>query len=205
LRKPLLFTVGLVFLLGACSLFGPKEFKPTGTPFTLGSSITVTSFNGEPPGWDPRGLFALGLTIRSATGDTVLDTLPAGLFLVPGSNEVQNIILLKPFIIRALPGDTAWTIAGFCCNSGLHAPGGEDGFDFGPVTDNALFEQLIGIVADKDYTSALVTVQQAVWDITDNGRLSQTWVDQLNALPPDTTNAPVPVPGPTVRQLKQAR
>ena len=195
-----------ILILVACSWFNPEEqFTPSGTSFTLSPDITLAGIDGEGPGYDPNGVFQLGLTARSNTDTTTCDTLIAGLFLVPESDAVQNIILLKPRVLLVGPADTTYTIGGFCCNGSLDAPEAGNRFDLGPVTDNSLFRQLIGLVSDKDITYGGFVVQEAVWDITDNNRLSQTYIDEINQLPPDTSRAPTPTPDPPVRPLKRNR
>lgn len=178
-----------VLLLAGCNLFGPREFEPKGTVFQLNPAISVTKVDAYTPYCDPRGLFQIGLYCHS-NGDTVCDTLVAGLFFVPRSKQVQTIIILKPRIIRVGAADTIVPIGGFCCHSGRDAPDSGDLFEIGPVTNNDKFEQLIELVRDKDITYGLSMVQMAVWDITDNNRLSQTYIDQIRALPPDTTERP---------------
>lgn len=188
--KHVLLSGLVVLLFVGCNLFGPREFEPKGTAFQLNPAISVARLDAYTPYANPRGLFQLGLYCRS-TGDTVCDTLVAGLFFIPRSKSVQAIIILKPHIIRVGPADTILPIGGFCCHSGRDAPDSGDLFEIGPVTNNSKFEQLIELVRDKDITYNLSMVQMAVWDITDNNRLSQTYIDQINALPPDTTEQPL--------------
>ncbi|MEO0073384.1 MAG: hypothetical protein ABIK43_01815 [candidate division WOR-3 bacterium] len=196
-----LFLSTIVIVLSGCQLFGPREFEPKGTAFHLNPAISVTKVDAYTPYVNPRGLFQLGLYCR-ATGDTVCDTLVAGLFFVPKSKGVQAIIILKPHIIRVGATDTIVPIGGFCCHSGRSAPDSGDLFEIGPVTNNSKFEQLIGLVRDKDITYDLSLVQMAVWDITDNNRLSQTYIDQINALPPDTSEHPLSFQPESGRMLK---
>ncbi|MBM3314447.1 hypothetical protein FJY71_01200, partial [candidate division WOR-3 bacterium] len=121
-----------LLLVAGCPLFGPREFRPGGTPFALNTAITLRRIDGHVSYYNPQGLFQLGLNCRSAA-DTVCDTLVAGLFFVPRSDKVQNLIVIKPLVIRVGPTDTLIAIGGFCCNSGLSAPDSADEFDIGPV------------------------------------------------------------------------
>lgn len=177
-------------------------FKFTGTGFSISPDIRVDTILGGAVEYNGRGLFGITLVGRS-TGDSLeCDTLPAGLFFIARSNEVQSIILLKRHVVWFGRNDTAVSLWGFCCNSDLDAPASEDRFDFGKITDNAKMNQLIDLVADKDISGALSTVQFAVWDITDDNRLSQSYIDIIRALPPDTMPlpaAPAPDLGPRLK------
>jgi len=182
----ILLPLALLLLLGPGCL-KPRGFQFTGEPFTLNPDIRIDTMNGRMYGYNGRGLFCVGIIGRSVGDSVEYDTLPAGLFIMAESSDVQNIILLKPHSIRVGLVDTSFSIWGFCCNSGLAAPGEEDRLTFGRISDNPRMRQLIGLVADKDISNALPTVQLAVWDITDNNRLSRSYIDAINALPPDTT------------------
>jgi len=177
-------------LVAGCNPFGTTktEFAPHGTPFTLNPNIAVSRIDGDFSSYNPNGLFQLSLYARSLSGVVEGDTLVAGLFLVSKTDSVQHMIFVKPWVISVGTIDTVIALGCYCCNSGLHAPDSVDAYEIGPVTDNAKLKRIIDIVRDKDVTSDLVTVQTAVWQVTDNGELTQDMIDQLNALPPDTSH-----------------
>jgi hypothetical protein len=177
-------------LVAGCNSFGTQEteFTPHGTTFTLNPNIAVSRGDGNFCSYNPNGLFQLSLYARSLSGVVEGDTLVAGLFLVSKSDSVQHMLLVKPWAINVGTTDTVIALGCYCCNSGLHAPESVDTYEIGPVTDNAKLKQIIDIVRDKDVTSDVITVQTAVWQVTDNGELTQDMIDQLNALPPDTSH-----------------
>ena len=176
-------------LVAGCDLFGKKEtdFTPHGTTFTLNPSIAVSRVDGNSSSFNPNGVFQLSLYARSLSGVVEEDTLVAGLLLVSKSSSVQHMLFVKPCVISVGPTDTVIPLGCFCCNSGRHAPESVDTYDIGPVTDNAQLQQVIDIVRDKDITLGLYLVQEAVWQVTDSGELTQDMINQLNALPPDTS------------------
>jgi hypothetical protein len=171
-----------------CNPFGTKdtEFSPHGTTFALNPQISLSRIDGYAPGYDPLGLFQLSIHVRSVSGSVETDTLVAGLFFTSDDDAVQHMLVVKQHVITVGPADTIITIGCFCCNSGLHAPDSADTYEVGPVTDNSRLIQIIDILRDKDVSAGLFTVQQAVWQVTDEGKLTQDMIDQLNALPADT-------------------
>lgn len=184
--KRTIIVAAAALLVAGCSLLNdqPADYEPEGTPFTLNPAVTLVRVTGSAPGWDPNGWTTIGFEIR---GDTVawVETLPGGLFFVARSKEIQNILLLKPRVIRGLPNDTVLAVGGFCVNLSRHVPGDEDTFDIGPVTGNDDFRRLITAVADKDIRFC-AWLQNAVWEVSEEGRLSGYWLDSIANLPPDT-------------------
>jgi len=176
-------------LVAGCDLFGKKEtdFTPHGTTFTFNPSIAVSRVDGNFSSFNPNGVYQLSLYARSLSGVVEEDTLVAGLFLVAESSSVQHMLFVKPCAISVGTIDTVIALGCFCCNSGRDVPESVDTYDIGPVTDNANLQQIIDIVRDKDITLGLYTVQEAVWQVTDSGELTQDMINHLNALPPDTS------------------
>jgi hypothetical protein len=199
IRRSALLTILLVVFAAGCLKPG---FNFNGAAFSINSDMRLDTLNGAAYTYNGRGLFSIGLVGRSLGDSVEYDTLPAGLFFMAVSDQVQNIVLLKRHIIRFGLADTSFSVWGFCCNSSLDAPGGEDGFTVGAVTANAKLNQLIDILADRDVSAALVSVQLAVWEIVDRNRLPQSYIEQFEALPPDTA-APRRLPDPDLgRRLK---
>jgi hypothetical protein len=184
--KKLLIIIAVALLAAGCSLFDnkPKDYEPEGTPFTLKPAVTLVRIIGAAPGYDPYGWTTIGFEIRGDSS-TWVETLPGGLFFAAKDDEVQNIIVLKPRIIRGLPRDTVLPVGGFCVNLSRHLPDEEDTFELGPVTENADFRRLIDAVADKDIRYC-TWLQFAVWEVSEEGKLSAHWLDSIAALPPDT-------------------
>lgn len=204
LLLPVIPLAAVVTIL-SCSLFDTdKEFEPKGTAFALDPGIAISALYGSDTGYSRVGFFNVELRGRSTTGQVIVETLPGGLFFLPGSDETQNLIIIKRQIVSFGAAETAYVIGSFCCNSGLHAPGSEDAFTIGPVTDNADLKRIIDICADRDITWHAYLVQSAVWQVTDGPGLTQRMEDSLRAMPPDTLKVGR-APRPDIRQLKRGR
>lgn len=183
--KRFLAICAVTVLAAGCDLFNePGDYEPEGTPFTLNPSVTLVRIVGSAPEWNPNGWATIGFEV---SGDSAawVETLPGGLFFAAKDDEVQNIILLKRHIIRGLPRDTVLPIGGFCVNLSRSVPGEDDTFELGPVTENEDFRRLVAAVADRDISYCL-WLQTAVWEVSEQGRLSGHWLDSIAALPPDT-------------------
>uniref|UniRef100_A0A7C4GDG3 Uncharacterized protein n=1 Tax=candidate division WOR-3 bacterium TaxID=2052148 RepID=A0A7C4GDG3_UNCW3 len=201
----------LLALNSGCNLLNQDdEFKPRGTPFTLNPDITVSALLGSDTGYSPVGMFNAEMRGRSRTGQIVEETLVGGLFFIPGTKGVQNLIIIKPQIVRFGPAETTYVIGCFCCNSSLSAPDPADRFTIGPVTDNADLRKIVNICADRDITFHTSLVQDAVWQVTDGSGLTRAMEDSLRAMPPDTlrtcgkkpTGVGPALPRPDIRRLK---
>ncbi|MFO7649853.1 MAG: hypothetical protein R6X13_00730 [bacterium] len=192
--KRLLTIAAAVLLAAGCDLLNePGDYEPEGTPFTLNPAVTLVRVVGAAPGWNPNGWTTIGFEI-SGDSTTWVETLPGGLFFKTKDDEVQNIILLKRHIIRGLPRDTVLPVGGFCVNLSRHLPDEEDTFELGPVTENDDFRRLIDAVADRDIRYC-AWLQTAVWEVSEEGKLSGYWLDSIAALPPDTGGlAPLRLP-----------
>jgi hypothetical protein len=202
-RFLLAIPIAAVTTILSCSLFNTdKEFRPRGTAFALDPGVAVSALYGSDTGYSRVGFFNVELRGRSITGGVVVETLPGGLFFIPGSDETQNLIVIKPQVINFGATETTWVIGCFCCNSGLDAPGSEDAFTIGPVTDNADLKRIVAICADRDIAWHTVLVQTAVWQVTDGSGLTQGMEDSLRAIPVDTLKLGR-APLPDVERLKQ--
>jgi|GEM_PF-549208 len=187
-----------VLVLGAalltCLPIGNPGFEPTGTPFHLKATVRMVKLTGSRTGYNPTGLFSMDFTGQSLTADTTSDTLPAGLVLRSLSQPVQHMIIVKdqPLVVSA-GHDTLITIGTFCCNEGRNPPTDTDYFEIGPITDNTELQQIYSITRFKELNSSnVLTVQNAVWAVTDGDGLTQAMLDSLNNLPNDTTTAVSP-------------
>jgi len=183
----------VVLALGAafltCLPFDNPGFEPTGTPFYLKSTVRLAKLAGSRIGYNPTGLFSLDFTGQSLTADTATDTLPAGLVLRSLTQPVQHMIIAKdqPLVVPA-GHDTLITIGTFCCNEGRTPPTDTDYFEIGPITDNTELQQIYSITRFKQLNSSnVLTVQNAIWAVTDGDGLTQALIDSLNSLPGDTT------------------
>jgi|WetSurMetagenome_2_1015567.scaffolds.fasta_scaffold35108_2 hypothetical protein len=177
--------LSLLFL--ACDLLPINEFEPTGTQFTLNSSINLISITGDPD-LNDMGPMTLAFKASSRTSNTESDVLPAGLLLVRRNNQTQHLLFLKDQAVTATTATTKTLLGAFCCNKHRNIPDASDTFDLGPITDNAELQQIVSIVKNKDIAngSNMYLVQRAVQMVTDSTGLTQAYIDSLNALPPAT-------------------
>ncbi len=207
-KKRLIVALAAMLVVAGCGLFDrkPKEFEPRGTPFTLKPTVPLLRVTGAAPYTNFNGWTTLGFEVRGDTAPWV-ETLPAGLFFLAKSKEVQNIILLKRHIIRGVPYDTVLPIGGFCINPTRGVPGAGDTFELGPVTDHAEMRRLITAVADKDIRCvALGWLQLAVWEVVEDGKLADHWLDSISRLPPDTGGpAPAGLPLQPAGKFRRGR
>ena len=137
---------------------------------------------------NPTGLFSLDFTGQSLTADRATDTLPGRLVLRSLSQPVHMIIAKDQPLVVPAGHDTLITIGTFCCNEGRTPPTDTDYFEIGPITDNTELQQIYSITRFKRLNSSnVLTVQNAVWAVTDGNGLTQALIDSLNSLPNDTT------------------
>lgn len=185
----LLVVLGLGVALLTCLPFDNAGFEPTGTPFYLKATVRMAKLAGSRTGYNPTGLFSMDFSGQSLTADTASDTLPAGLVLRSLTRPVQHMIIAKdqPLVVPA-GHDTLITIGTFCCNEGRTPPTDTDYFELGPITDNTELQQIYSITRFKRLNSSnVLTVQNAIWAVTDGDGLTQVLLDSLNNLPNDTT------------------
>lgn len=176
-------------LVAGCSLFdtGTGAFEPEGTAFTLDPDIEVAGLTGSDTGFSRYGLYPVEIRGRSRSGQDAVDTLVGGLFFVSQDRKVQHIVIVKSQELRFGAAETCHVIGGFCCNPELDAPESGDAFEIGPVTDNPDLRKIVDICADRLITFSGLTVQLAVWQVTDGDGLTAAMEDSLRNLPPDST------------------
>jgi hypothetical protein len=170
----------------SCDILPFNEFTPTGSQFSINPDIEVVSLTGSPD-LSPKGPFTLGLTVKSKSGSSETDLLPAGLLLRRRVNNTQHMLLLKPHPVTANTSNTLVLLGSFCCNKNRPSPDQGDTFDIGPVTDNSDLSRLVNLLASKDISdgSDMWMVQRAVYMVTDSTGLTQAYIDSINALPPE--------------------
>jgi hypothetical protein len=181
--------IALALLFLACDLLPTDEFEPTGSQFDINSNINVISITGDPRTND-MGPMTIAIQAVSRTSGVESDILPAGLLLRRRNNLTQHLLFLKDQPVVAGTSTTKTLVGTFCCNKHRDIPDAGDTFNFGPTTDNAELQQIVGLVKDKDISRAtdMYMVQRAVQMVTDSTGLTQAYIDSINALPADTTD-----------------
>ena len=119
-------------------------------------------------------------------------TLPGGLIFVD-STDVNDTIgaYQKGFILQdvhiVLPAlDTAFAIVrAYCLNLHLMPSDYSSIYYIGPITNNVELNQIVTIMAPKQYPFGNEgSIQQIIWDVTDNAlTLTPTQTAYLNSLP----------------------
>lgn len=173
---------------------------PTGTQFTLPAGVSVKGkmmapiYVGAPSGpctgLEPVSssldFVAVCMTLHnSGTTDTSF-VLPAGLVMVATDTATQNGTQVVPIRIRIGAGrDTTILYSLFCTNEHRNPSSDTDEFHFGPVSDNAGLAEIISLVKDKDVTTsdARDQIQFAIWEVSDEGGLTDETRSELTALP----------------------
>lgn len=119
-------------------------------------------------------------------------TLPGGLIFVD-STDVNDTVgrFQKGFILQdvniALPAlDTAFAIIeAYCLNAHLMPSNYSSIYYIGPITNNNDLNQIVTIMAPKQYPfGSEFDIQQIIWDVTDNAlSITPAQVAYLNSLP----------------------
>lgn len=119
-------------------------------------------------------------------------TLPGGLIFVD-INDTDSILptyqrglLLQTVNIPIDPLDTAWVhLPCYCLNLHMSVPNFNTVYTLGPVTSNPELNQLVTLMAPKQYPfGEEYNLQSIVWNITDNGdTLTPANIAYINSLP----------------------
>ena len=113
-------------------------------------------------------------------------TLPPGLVFVSNSLESQNgLVLTETTIVVPVTSTTFYVpVYAYCLNLGRHnTAGAQDTYRAGPLTDDASVLELLALLQGRQVTPAFdFKLQQILWDITENGGLTQEDRDAIAAL-----------------------
>jgi hypothetical protein len=174
--------------------------EPTGTPFTLPAYISVKGnmtgpiYVGAPSGpctgLEPVSssldFVAVCMTLHNSGSTDTSFVLPAGLVMIAADTATQNGTQVVPIRISIRAGsDTTILYSLFCTNEHRNPITDTDEFHFGPVSDNAGLAEIIGLVKDKDVTTsdARDLIQFAIWEVSDEGGLTDETRAGLEAMP----------------------
>ena len=124
------------------------------------------------------------IRLRNAGASATTVTLPTGLEFVSQDADVQNGLVVQPIQI-VVPGsrDTTVVVHIWCVNEHRGASTSGMRYTLGPVTNvadiNEIASLLVGKRLDDD---AVGPIQEAVWDVSDRGGLTNESRDALRAL-----------------------
>jgi len=180
-----------VLLFGTgCSLFAEFEFEPTGTDWTPDSSITINRVMGS-QSIPTKGWLPFDLELENEDTLVVLMPVPPGLFLMSAEGTVQDVIVLADFTIEVGPGSSTHRIDAFCIDIDADLPDWDDEYTIGKVTDSDKLNRVIDLLRGKDFlrATAIDSVQDLVWEVTENDELPSAYITWLESLP-DATDGP---------------
>jgi hypothetical protein len=126
------------------------------------------------------------MTLHNSGATDTTFVLPAGLVMIAEDTATQNGTQVVPIRIRIGAGrDTTILYSLFCTNEHRNPSSDTDEFHFGPVSDNAGLAEIISLVKDKDVTTsdARDQIQFAIWEVSDEGGLTDETRSELTALP----------------------
>ena len=180
-----------------------KPFEsPRGTAFVLPSNLSIqgtlegVSLFGETDETSPCHASVAGdagvsynfvnvcvrLHNTSATPDTL--ELPTGLTFVSQDTDVQNGLVVQPISVRVpAAGDTTVVIHLWCSNEHRGASTSGIRYTLGPQTNVAGIGEIASLLEGKRIDEDAVNpIQEAVWDVSDRGGLTDASRDALRAI-----------------------
>lgn len=177
---------------------GDSTAAPTGQAFAWPQAVRVDDpVKGDDPFCVPQeqpatppvghgGLVRVCLGLHNTGLVPITVTLPPGLIFVSDSLEGQNgIVLTVTTLVVPVTSTTFYVpVYAYCLNLGRHnTAGGQDTYRPGPVTDDPSVLELLTLLQGKQVTPAFdFKLQQILWDITENGGLTQEDRDAIAAL-----------------------
>ncbi|WP_027481265.1 hypothetical protein [Deinococcus pimensis] len=170
--------------------------RPTGTAYQLPPGVVVDGdivgdrierCENVKPLEETVGNVRICLGLSNTTDTTVTIVIPGGTYFISESDENQNGLMIQTHTITLPPHVvTVVYVELWCVNHHRHASDEDARYRFGPVNTNAAMKELLDLLADRDLTSDLSAVQDAVWDITDEDGLTDEVRAALRALPART-------------------
>jgi len=177
---------------------GDSTAAPTGRAWSWPQGLQVDDpVKGDDPSCVPPeqpatppvghgGLVRVCLGFRNTGLVPVTVTLPPGLIFVSNSLEGQNgLVLTVTTIVVPVTSTTFYVpVYAYCLNLGRHnTAGAQDTYQAGPLTDDPSVLELLTLLQGKQVTPAFdFKLQEILWDITENGGLTQDDRDAIAAL-----------------------
>jgi hypothetical protein len=109
----------------------------------------------------------LDYSVENLTADQLDVCFPAGLTMISGSGDYQNLVLTKTVALLIPPSGTqAGSLYADCINLSRHAPASGGGFTPGDMAQGDLLRVVQAI--DRQSAQGRLGAQMAVWAVTDN-------------------------------------
>ena len=132
----------------------------------------------------PASDLPLELLVRNNGTRRVDVSMPAGLVFSPNLADYQYMMLLQEFVFNCPVGDTTVNLPTYCANENLDEPDDESFYDVALQVWELELNELFDIVEPKLLEDdAMILAQDALWEITEGGALSDSTRQKLAALP----------------------
>jgi hypothetical protein len=131
------------------------------------------------------GYVDVALPLQSEGSDDKLE-LPRGLLFLSKSREHQHGLLVQPVVIEVPARSTKRVLLRlYCGNEGRRPAGEETEYVAGPVTKDPAVRELLSLLVAKKFGAEAERklVQEAVWEVTDRGGLTDETRASLGRLP----------------------
>lgn len=190
MKIKLWFLIFTLIFLTTCDFLKNKDFEPSGDAYTLNPGIELIRIQKSLIRYNPAGAFSFDFICRSKSSRTETANLPAGLFFLAPTQKVHNTIIVKDLPISVTSEIDTFTIGVFSVNEFRVPPGEADFYSLGPITDHPDLLRIIEIVKNKRLdASNVMTVQNAIYQVTSGDSLSSVMVESLNRLPTETAGS----------------
>lgn len=162
----------------------PGFFEPIpGRPWSWPGGVNATDIIGADDEI-PASELPLAARINNYNQRRTAIVMPAGLVFSPMNPEYQHMMILQEFRFSVPVGETVVMLPTYCANEDLDEPDDESRYlavlQVWELELNELFE----LLRPKRLENEAVNVaQDALWEITEGGALSDTMRAKLRALP----------------------
>ena len=121
--------------------------------------------------------------IRNLTAQNRTLIIPSGMIFCSDDSTNQSGIIIQPDTIPIPGNDTTFCLLkSYCVNLHRSPPSGAH-YKIAVVTLNPDFVYVTNILRNKKRVTDVSTIQSLIWNITDNGGLTQENKTYLNSLP----------------------
>ncbi len=135
----------------------------------------------------PPTCFAyISVTISNSSGSDIDFTFEAGYVFIPGSNDVQPMMVAQDTVVTVPANSTGtdFCIPTYCLDSGVSAPGDTDQFQLSAIATKSCLLEIITILENKQIDStAAYQIQFIIWDCVENGSITADNISYLESLP----------------------
>ncbi len=190
LLRPLALVMLAVMTMGSlcqpppARAWQPGFFEPLpGKTWRWPAGLDVLHFWGA---FDPipASDLPLELLLRNSGARRIAVTMPSGLTFSPHFAEYQHMMLLQEFAFTCPVGETVVFVPTYCANEDLDEPDDESFYDVALQVWELELNELFDIVEPKLLEDdAMILAQDALWEITEGGALSDSTRRKLAALP----------------------